>query len=119
MNTFYTRLPDIKILNGQQNSNVLSYKDWQDAIAIGLYAPLVITDAHTFLIQVTDDPDAAAPVWRTLQIGDPATDAVPPAAGKARMYFEIPLSGAFRLRDNTAVTTADTTWAASKLWGAR
>ncbi len=83
-----------------------------DADEITLLAPAAL-DAFTFSIDVTDDPDAAAPVYRTAQRKDTATDEAPPLATKADRYSVTSLGAGFRLKSSAAVA-ADRTWAMVK-----
>ena len=118
MSSYAQPITDLTISSGSANSNVLKAREeYGDAIGIMLYAPAAITDAHTFVIQVTDDPEATVPVWRDLQedIAGTPTDIPPPGAATARTYFVLPPAMGFRIHDESGNVTADTTWAASKL----
>lgn len=113
MSLMTARLFPITILNGAANSNVLKAREvYEDALFIILYAPAAL-DAFTFTIEVTADPEAAAPVFVTLQQGTTPADAAPPLAGKARAYGEIPAAMGFRIHSSSNVA-ADRVWLASK-----
>lgn len=104
---------DVTIPNGAANSNVVKAREqYDDAAVLTLYAPAVL-DAFTFTLEVTEAPDDAAPVFRTLQVGDPAADAVPPPVGKARAYFELSAAMGFRIHSSSNVA-ADRTWKLTK-----
>lgn len=108
-------LPSLTIPNGAAVSNILNAnKSYADAESIDLYAPAAL-DALTFTIEVNANPDAVAAStgWVTLQIGDPAADAAPPAAGKGRTYYELATAFAFRLKSSGNVA-ADRTFLVSK-----
>lgn len=115
-------LPDLVIPSGSNVSNVLNGKlTYADAIIISIYSPATL-DAHTFQIKVSYDDTAvvyAAGTFRVLEIGDPAADATPPTAGRARSYFELPGYAAFCIFDASGNVAADRTFKAFKLWGGR
>lgn len=112
MSLMTARLFPITIPNTGTDSNVLKAREaYEDALFIVLYAPAAL-DATTFTIQVTADPEAAAPVWVTLQQGTTPADANPPLAGKARAYGELPGCMGFRIHSSGAVA-ADRIWLAS------
>jgi hypothetical protein len=112
MSLMTARLFPITILNGAINSNVLKAREaYEDALFIVLYAPAVL-DAFTFTIEVTADPEVAAPVFVTLQQGTTPADAAPPLAVKARAYGEIPGAMGFRIHSSAAVA-ADRIWLCS------
>lgn len=123
MSSYNQPIIDVTIPNGSANSNVVkARKEYNDALAIMLLAPEVITDGQdTFVIQVTDDPEVTSPVWRDLQedIAGVPTDVSPPGAGKARTYFILPPSMGFRIHNDTGNVSADTTWAATKMFRLR
>lgn len=78
--------PDVKILNGQVNSNVIKAREvYEDADSLVLYGELVTDGAITYKIQATHDPDAAAPVWADLKDAAGAAVALP-IQGEARIY---------------------------------
>jgi len=108
-----SRVFPLTILSGQVNSNVLKANEaYEDALFLVLYAPAAL-DAFTFTIEVTHNPDAAAPVFVTLQQGTTPADAVAPAAAKARAYGELPGCAGFRIHSSAAVA-ADRIWQVTK-----
>jgi len=104
----------LTILNTGTTSNVFKAREvYEDAEEIQLDAPAAL-DALTFTIEVTNDPDAAAPVFTTLQDGSPPADVNPPAAGKSRSYASGLLgAGGFRIKASGAVA-ADRIFNATK-----
>jgi len=115
--SFYNELPDIVILSGAAVSNIIRSSTYDDAVALSLIAPSAL-DAHTYVLEVNDSPDAvsADTDWVVLQAGDTPTDVGPPAAGKARVYQELCFFGAFRIKDQTGNVAADRTWKCQKQW---
>jgi hypothetical protein len=113
--SFYNKLPDITIPNGAAVSNIVRSSTYDDAVALGITAPAAL-DAHTYVIEVNDDPDATAadPEWVVLQAG--GADVGPPAAAKGRTYQEMCFFGAFRIKDQTGNVAADRTWKCAKQW---
>lgn len=102
-----TRCADIVIPNGTADSNVIKAREvYDDAILLMLVGPTVL-DAHTYVIQVCDDPDAAVPVWSNWNNG--TSDIAPPAASKATTYPGLAGRG-FRIHDSTGNVAADRTW---------
>jgi len=80
------RLKPLTVPNGTNVSNVwLAREVYDDAEEVMLYGPAAL-DALTFTIEVSFNPEAAAPTWVTLQDGSPAADVTAPAATKARSY---------------------------------
>ena len=103
----------LTIPNGQANSNVLKAREaHEDAEELMLYAPAVL-DALTFTIEVTDDPDAVTPVWRTFQSGETPADVSPPAATKARSYENLTSAAGIRIHASGNVA-ADRIWEVTK-----
>jgi hypothetical protein len=115
MASSYVQLPDLIMPNGAAVSNILNSPfSLDDAEAVALYAFGTI-EAGTYTIEVSPDPKATAANtdWVTLQIGDPAGDAAPPATGKARVYYENAVVGALRIRKSVNATQINT-WKAGK-----
>lgn len=111
------RCMPLTIPNGSANSNVLKAREqYADAEELMLYAPAAL-DVLTFTIEVTDDPDAAAPVFRTLQSGSPLADVPPPAAGKAISFAGLSSAMGIRIHASGNVA-ADRVWAVSKQYRA-
>lgn len=107
------KVADLTILNTASVSNVLKAREaYEDAEELMLYAPAAL-GAATYTIEVTDDPDAAAPVFRTYQQGDTPTDVAPPVAGKARTYVGLASAMGIRLKSSIA-EVADRVWKVSK-----
>lgn len=117
MGLFEADLPDITIPNAGTVSPVVKAREqYSDAESIMLHSPSTL-DAATFTIEVTDDPEVAAPVYETLE-DDAGTDVTLPAVSRARRYSqELTGSKGFRLKSSVAVA-ADRIWKASKQWGA-
>ncbi|SRR6266576_6267207 len=108
------RVADLKIPNAGTISNVfLSRECYDDAEELELHAPAAL-DALTFTIEVSDAPEAAAPVWRTLQDGSPPADVSPPLAGKSRSYTTGLLSAVGLRLKASAPVAADRIWAVTK-----
>lgn len=94
------QLPDLTIPNGAAVSNIFNSPENQDdAECVTVYSPAAL-DALTFSFEVNANAQAvaASPGWVTLQVGDPAADAVPPPAGKARTYYELASAMAYRMK---------------------
>lgn len=102
-------LPDLVIPAGAAVSNVLnSEKSFGDALAIAMYSASAL-EAHTYTIEVCPLTLAVAgSTFFTLQTGDTPADSAPPAAGKARVYYELASCMAFRIRSDANVTGAQT-----------
>lgn len=84
--------PDIVVAAAATDSPVVKAREvYNDADFILLFAP---TGAEASTLQVTDDPDAAAPTYYDYT-GDTDAALVGPAAAKAKM-FKIPAFG-FRI----------------------
>jgi hypothetical protein len=115
MSLWNDRIPDVVIPNGANVSQVVSSLAFNDADGIMLYGLLTTDGVITYTLEVNPDAKAtnASAGWATLQIGDPAGDAVPPLQGKARFYSELAAPMAFRIKASANVT-ADRTWNASK-----
>lgn len=93
-----TDCPDITILNGQTDSNIVPADlVYDDAELILLLGPV---GAPATIIQVTDDPMAASPTFYNLQDSSLA-DLAGPAATEA-IVVQIPAKG-FRLHAATPV----------------
>lgn len=111
------RIGKITIPNGTAVSNVIKAREcYEDAEEILLEGPAAL-DAHTYVLEVTDDADAifGATVWRAFQSGSPAADVAPPAAAKSIAYASGLLSAdAFRIRDTSGNVAADRIWIATK-----
>ena len=100
-----TQATSFKIPTGQQNSNVLTENQLMGMTASTLFGIATADSAtHSYVLQVSNDGGAT---WFTLNDG--TNDVTAPAAGVAFSYPNPPVS-AYRIRDKTAVTTADTTW---------
>lgn len=109
------QMAPVTILNGAQLSNIVnSPENHDDAESVTLYAPAAL-DAGTYTLEANPDGQAVAatPGWVTLQIGDPAADANSPPAGKARTYYELASTMAWRIRCSIN-QTADRTFKVSK-----
>lgn len=115
MSLWNDRIPDLVIPNGTNVSNILNSLAFNDADGIMLYGLLTTDGVITYSLEVNPDARAVAGSagWATLQIGDPAGDAVPPLQGKARFYSELAAAMAFRIKSSAPVT-ADRTWNANK-----
>ena len=115
MARFNVPCADITIANGTAASAwVKARETYDDADFIALFGPSAL-DAHTFVIELTDDPDAAAPntyVWN-----NSSSDIGPPAAGKATQ-FPTPVARGFRIKDQTGNVVADRTWKMQKSYSA-
>jgi hypothetical protein len=110
----YVAMQDAIIPNGATKSNVFnSPLSFDDAESILLVAPAAL-DAGTYTIEVNANPKALTTDagWGTLQIGDPAADAAPPAITKARVYYELACVGSWRLAGPAAA--ADRTFKVGK-----
>lgn len=108
------QIPDCVILTGQSVSTVFnSAKHHMTAEALMIMAPAAL-DAGTYTLEVNPDQLAtnASTGWTTLQIGDPAADAASPAAGKARLYYELPAAPSWRIKCSV-VAVADRTFKVS------
>jgi len=120
MSSHIDRLPDLKIASGAATSNALfAIQAFEDAVTIALYGPAALDGGHTYIIEVTDTRDwrdQATATWYTLQIGDPIADAAPALATKARVYFDLPNVGGFRIKDATSNVAADRIWKCVKDW---
>lgn len=102
-------LSSITIPNGTQESRVVNGdKEYSDAIAISLLAPAAL-DVATYYIMVSQNGID----FVILQSGDPAGDTSPPAVGRGRPYYDVPIFKYFKLTSSIPVT-ADRTWQASK-----
>ena len=114
MSIFNTGDVDLTIPINTDVSNIIKAREvYDDAASISLLAPATL-DGVTFTLQVTDDFDATtSSTWRTLQVNDPPTDINPPAAGKARTYYDLPTYAAFRIKASGNVAAART-WALIK-----
>lgn len=107
------KVADLTIPNTASVSNVLKAREaYEDAEELTLYAPAAL-GAATYTIEVTDDPDVAAPVWRTFQEGTTPADAAPPLAAKARAYAALAATMGVRIKSSIA-EVADRTWKVSK-----
>jgi hypothetical protein len=85
MSYYNTKLDDVIILSaGTASRSVYDNDEYMDAVAIGIISPATL-DATTFVIQVSADNIA----WARLQAGEPPLDVDAPAAGKARVYYEL------------------------------
>lgn len=93
---------------GTDVSSVIKRSQYHDSASIGILAPAVL-DAHTFIIQVTDDPDATSVVWRTLKDRDGNTAFVP-SQGEACWYPDLVGFGGFRIKDTTGNVAATRTF---------
>ena len=96
---------DLTIAVGQTNSNVVNgVYATENAEAVYISAPAAL-DAGTYTLETNPDPLAtnATAGWTTLQIGDPAADASPPAASKARVYYELSACPSWRIKGPAAV----------------
>lgn len=95
------KCPDMIVATGTGLSPVVKAREvYADARTIVLYAP---TSATAGTIECTDDPDAAAPTFYTLQdrpLGGALADVPLPLAGKVA-EFAIPAQG-FRLHMTAA-----------------
>ena len=79
------------------------------AVVILVYGPAVL-EAHTYTVQVTEDPDATTPVLHTLQTAA-GVDVALPVALKAKPMPELVGSVAFRIFSDGAITVAaQATW---------
>lgn len=98
-------LPDLVIPAAGTVSNILNGPGcYDDALAVVLYGPATL-EAHTYTIEVSANPLAVAgSVWTTLQVGETPADLAPPAAGKARVYYELASAMSFRIKSNGALT---------------
>jgi hypothetical protein len=96
---------------GTAVSQIVRSRDtFDDAASISLFGPTALDGGHTYIIEVTYDPDAAVPVWNTLQANDPPTDVSPPGASKARTYYDLPTYKGFRIKDSTGNVAANRSW---------
>jgi|WetSurMetagenome_2_1015567.scaffolds.fasta_scaffold142737_1 hypothetical protein len=112
MPTFYKVLTPLTIANAASNSNtLLARKDFSDCIGIVLYAPAAL-DGLTYTIQVTNDEGVT---YQTLVDGDPVADQAPPLAGKARVYYNLPSFGGFRIFASGGATGAKV-WTVGGVW---
>jgi len=120
MPLFEARCPDLVIPNGLSDSNILKAREvFEDAEAIMLYGLNVTDGVITFTIQITNNIDAAAPTFFTLQTppGAPA-DIAPPLQGKAFTLTRgeaaaMFAADAFKIHSSAPVT-AIRTWNVSK-----
>lgn len=97
---------DVTIPNGSAASPAIKWREqYEDALDITIFVPSALNGLAGLKIQVTPDPDAAAPVWYDLN------SATLPAAGLAQT-FSIVAKG-FRIF-STANATADTTFKIQK-----
>jgi len=118
MPLFESRAGSFIILNTATTSNVLKAHDTlADALTIVVYGPAAINNLSALTFEVTNDPDAAAPVFLTLKDAGGTNVAVPLAA-EARVYqFQLGGNMGVRIKSGTAAN-ADTTFLVSKqVWG--
>lgn len=119
MPLFVARLPPLVIPNGQQASNSLaSNVAFEDAEFVLIFGNNVNDPPITFVIQVTDNITALAPIWYNLQTSPPnPVDAAPPLQGKAfpmsRAAAAIMGTDGFRIFASAPVTAART-WTLTK-----
>lgn len=111
--TFNARLEDVKILAGTAASRVLSgVNETSDAVALIFEAPAAL-DAHTYVFECADDE--AFTLARVIQEGATPADLTPPAAGKARSYFTLPVYPFIRIKDQTGNVGGDRVWTCWKV----
>jgi len=109
-----TKLKELRILSGTAVSNVIRAREqYEDASIIALFGDDVTDGVITYTLEVTNDAEPAAPTFYTLQIGDPAADAVPPLQDKAKVFVELCAVAGFRIKASANVT-ADRFWQATK-----
>lgn len=91
----YMRLPDAVIASGQTESNEVDISAGGEGVMI--IAP---AGAEATTIQVAPKKGGT---YAALQLGDTPADAAGPAAGKARVYYELAFAGSFKLVAGGAV----------------
>jgi len=101
------RLPNLVIPNGSSVSN--SLEAW-DADSVGVAAPAAV-DALTYSFEVSCDNGTT---WKTL--ADSAGNILPPAAGKARLYPELPRFTHFRIKASGNVGSDHTYQVTKQYW---
>ena len=121
MSLMIQKMPDIVIVNGQSDRNIILKNAFEDASSILIFAPSVITGGGTPVIQVTyDDTPTPGGNWVTLVRG--AADVTPPAAGKAKAIGDdnscVPACTGFRIHGTAAFTGSDHTFKAQKIFDA-
>lgn len=98
---------DITILTGASVSGICRAKlQYFDALSINLMGDPSL-DGHTFVIEVTHDPDAVSPIWFRLQEGNPVQDVAVPAASRALTYYDLCGYRGFRIKDTTGTVSGD------------
>ena len=113
------RCADVTIPINTAVSNVIrADQQYADAVGVMIYAPAAL-DAHTFVFEVTRDPDAGTVVWNkyvAMPTDESPTDEAPPGAGLARAYFGLVLARAFRIKDSSSNVAAARTWGITKIY---
>lgn len=105
---FMTRCADITIPNGSNVSNtVLATEQYIGAYVISLSAPATL-DSDTFNIEVSDDPEATAPTWNTLNDG--TSDVAAPSTASKTINYPAFANKAFRIKKSATTVAASRTW---------
>lgn len=109
------KCPDLVIPIGTDVSNILTWRHIEDAYLLMLYGPAAVDVGHTYIIQVTYDPEPkVSSTWYTFQTGNPLADAALPLVGKAAPFPEPMACMGFRIKDSTGVVGANRTWRVTK-----
>lgn len=112
--SFLNALPDLVMADGSDVTNIISSKLYEDAAALMLYG--VTIDSQTYSIEVNKDPDATASSSGWCALHDGTNNILPPADDKARVYAELVMAGAFRIKSTAALSGATSTWKVTKHW---
>lgn len=104
----------IQILDGTAKGVPVSALVYGDSAALMLYAPGTLANTYTIETHYNDRATGLETDWKTL-VDSSGNNIIPPTAGKARWYVELPPAGSFRFAANAPVTS-DVTFYATKLY---
>lgn len=105
------KLAAVQIANTDTESGWIRADEFHgSATQVIAYGPAVL-EAHTYTIEVTDNPDATSPVVRTLQT-EAGVDRALPGQGDAFPISELLGTVAFRIKSDGAITDED-----EAVWG--
>jgi hypothetical protein len=109
---FTVTMPPLVLKNGETvGSTILRFESFEDAEVIDIYGPASINAATGIKLQVTDDPNAAVPVWYDYTT-DGSTAFPMPGLSKSRSLVGFAFRG-MRLAA-TGAPNADTTFPLTK-----